>query len=185
MELVGWTNDRLVAERINRLPRDEWVFGRANASIVMAAFLHVAPTGMRFSGADLGCWYAAADLATAAAEVGHHLRREAYARKLPETRRTYRTYTAQIDGNYVDIRGERKARPELYDPASYAVSQAFGEAIRASGRDGILYESVRRRGGIDVAAFRPTKIQNLVQTDHFEITVCADQRKIDVRKLIA
>lgn len=185
MELVGWTNDRLVAERINRLPRGEWVYGRANASIVMAAFLHVAPTGMRFNGPDLGAWYAAADLVTAAAEVGHHLRREAFARKLPETRRTYRTYTARIDGNHVDIRGERKARTELYDPASYAASQEFGETVRASGRDGILYESVRRRGGIDVAAYRATKIQNVVQTDHFEITVYADQRKIDVRKLPA
>ncbi len=59
MELAGWTNDRLVAERINRLPEGEWVHGRPNASVVMAAFLHVAPTGMRFNSADLGAWYAA------------------------------------------------------------------------------------------------------------------------------
>lgn len=50
MELSGWTNDRLVAERIDRLPRDQWVYGRANASVVMASFLHVAPGGMRFNG---------------------------------------------------------------------------------------------------------------------------------------
>jgi len=25
IELVGWTNDRLVAERIDRLPQSEWV----------------------------------------------------------------------------------------------------------------------------------------------------------------
>ena len=37
MELAGWTNDRLVKERVARLPQDEWVYGRANASIVMAA----------------------------------------------------------------------------------------------------------------------------------------------------
>ncbi|MGO7388874.1 RES family NAD+ phosphorylase, partial [Rhizobium ruizarguesonis] len=80
MELVGWTNDRLVADRIQRLPEDQWVYGVANASIVMAAFLHVAPGGMRFNGPDLGAWYAADDLRTAAAEVGHHLRREAVAR---------------------------------------------------------------------------------------------------------
>ena len=42
MELVGWTNDRLVVDRIARLPKIEWVYGTANASIVMAAFLHVA-----------------------------------------------------------------------------------------------------------------------------------------------
>jgi hypothetical protein len=45
MELVGWTNDRLVADRIDRLPQSEWVHGVPNASIVMAAFLHVAPGG--------------------------------------------------------------------------------------------------------------------------------------------
>lgn len=184
MELVGWTNDRLVAERIDRLPRNEWVYGRANASVVMAAFLHVAPTGMRFNGVELGAWYAAADLTTSAAEVGHHLRREAVARHRPEVRRTYRTYVARIDGNCVDIRGERTASPELYDPASYDASQAFGEKVRASGSDGILYESVRLRGGINVAAYRPTKIQNVVQTDHFEISVYADRRRIDVRKFI-
>jgi hypothetical protein len=54
MELVGWTNDRLVAERIARLPENEWVYGVPNASIVMAAFLHVAPGGMRFNG-PAGC----------------------------------------------------------------------------------------------------------------------------------
>ena len=45
MELVGWTNDRLVADRIARLPQTEWAYGIPNASIVMAAFLHVAPGG--------------------------------------------------------------------------------------------------------------------------------------------
>jgi hypothetical protein len=45
----------------------------------MAAFLHVAPGGMRFNGPELGAWYAAEDIRTAAAEVGHHLRRETVA----------------------------------------------------------------------------------------------------------
>jgi RES domain len=31
---------------------------------------------MRFNGPELGAWYAADDIRTAAAEVGHHLRRE-------------------------------------------------------------------------------------------------------------
>ena len=54
MELAGWTNDRLVAERIDRLPKDARVYGRPNASIVMAAFLHVSPGGMRFNPVNLG-----------------------------------------------------------------------------------------------------------------------------------
>jgi hypothetical protein len=183
MELVGWTNDRLVAERVDRLPRHEWVYGRPNASIVMAAFLHVAPTGMRFNTSELGAWYAAAELKTAAAEVGHHLRREAVARGVADLKRTYRAYSARLEGECVDLRGARLEKPELYESSSYAASQQFGESVRASDRDGIVYESVRLRGGTNAVAYRPTKVQDVVQTDHFEIFVQAAHRGIDVRKL--
>ncbi|WP_309642995.1 RES family NAD+ phosphorylase, partial [Phenylobacterium sp.] len=109
MELAGWTNDRLVAERLARLPAAEWVFGRPNASVVMAAFLHVAPGGMRFNGPDLGAWYAAAGLTTAVVEVGHHLRREARATGAARLSRQVRTYSARLTGDYLDIRGQQQA----------------------------------------------------------------------------
>ncbi|TAZ71090.1 RES domain-containing protein (plasmid) [Rhizobium ruizarguesonis] len=185
MELVGWTNDRLVADRIQRLPEAQWVYGVANASIVMAAFLHVAPGGMRFNGPDLGAWYAADDLRTAAAEVGHHLRREAVARGVATMARTYRSYAATLFGQYLDIRGEQTLRPDVYDGTSYAASQALGEEVRSSGGAGILYNSVRLRGGVAIVAHRPRNIRDVVQADHFEITVSATDRRIDVRKLAA
>nr|WP_204340667.1 RES family NAD+ phosphorylase [Rhizobium leguminosarum] len=185
MELVGWTNDRLVADRIQRLPEDQWVYGVANASIVMAAFLHVAPGGMRFNGPDLGAWYAADDLRTAAAEVGHHLRREAVARGVATMARTYRSYVANLFGDYLDIRGEQTLRPDVYDGTSYAASQVLGEEVRSTGGAGILYDSVRLRSGVAIVAHRPRNIQGVVQADHFEITVSAADRRIDVRKLAA
>nr|WP_206118371.1 RES family NAD+ phosphorylase [Rhizobium laguerreae] len=185
MELVGWTNDRLVADRIQRLPEDQWVYGVANASIVMAAFLHVAPGGMRFNGPDLGAWYAADDLKTAAAEVGHHLRREAVARGVATMARTYRSYSATLFGDYLDIRGEQALRPDVYGGTSYAASQVLGEEVRSSGGAGILYDSVRLRGGVAIVAHRPRNIRGVVQVDHFEITVSATDRRIDVRKLAA
>ncbi|NKQ83469.1 RES domain-containing protein [Rhizobium ruizarguesonis] len=185
MELVGWTNDRLVADRIQRLPEDQWVYGVANASIVMAAFLHVAPGGMRFNGPDLGAWYAADNLKTAAAEVGHHLRREAVARGVATMARTYRSYSATLIGDYLDIRGEQTLRPDVYDGTSYAASQVLGEEVRSSGGAGIFYDSVRMKGGVAIVAHRPRNIQGVVQADHFEITVSATDRRIDVRKLAA
>lgn len=129
MELAGWTNDRLVAERLARLPQSEWVYGRANASVVMASFLHVAPGGMRFNAGDLSAWYASEALRTAVAEVGHHLRREAVATGKADLSRTYRTYAATIAGTFLDLRGQSTLRPDIYDPAQYAASQgyAFGE----------------------------------------------------------
>lgn len=183
MELVGWTNDRLVAERIDRLAQSEWVYGAPNSSIVMAAFLHVAPGGMRFNGEGLGAWYAADDIRTAAAEVGHHLRREAAARNADTMSRTYRSYTATLLGNYLDIRGQQPTPPDVYASERYDASQKLGEDIRTSGGAGLLYDSLRRRTGINVVAHRPRNIVDIVQTNHFEITVQATARVIDVRQL--
>jgi RES domain len=183
MELVGWTNDRLVADRTARLPRSEWVHGRPNSSIVMAAFLHVAPGGLRFNGPELGAWYAADDLRTSAAEVGHHLRRETVARAVPSMSRRFRTYSCALLGEYLDIRGQQRARADIYASARYDASQKLGEAVRASGGAGILYDSLRRRGGQNVVAHRPLNITEIVQTEHFEITVSAASRVIKVRKL--
>jgi hypothetical protein len=183
MELVGWTNDRLVADRIDRLPQSEWVYGVPNASIVMAAFLHVAPAGMRFNGPELGAWYASDDIRTAAAEVGHHLRREAVARSIATMSRTYRAYTATLLGDYLDIRGQQLTRPDVYASDRYVTSQKLGEDVRASGGAGLLYDSLRRRNGSNAVAHRPRNITDILQTDHFEITVLATSRMIDVRKL--
>jgi hypothetical protein len=182
MELVGWTNDRLVADRINRLPQSEWVYGVPNASIVMAAFLHVAPGGMRFNGSEVGAWYAADDIRTAAAEVGHHLRREAVARSVAIMSRTYRAYAATLLGEYLDIRGQQAGRPDVYASERYEASQKLGEDVCASGGAGLLYDSLRRTG-VNVVAHRPHNITDIVQTDHFEIAVLATSRTIDVRKL--
>lgn len=179
MELAGWTNDRLVPERLHRLPQSDWVHGRPNSSIVLAAFLHVAPGGSRFNGPDLGAWYASADVRTAAAEVAHHLRREAVARSVSEVSRVYRSYSARLDGAFHDARGESA----LHDPQSYEASQAFGEAQRQAGTDGIVYDSVRHRGGVNAAAYRPSKILDVVQAEHFEIAVRAGEPRIEVRRL--
>jgi hypothetical protein len=183
MELIGWTNDRLVADRLARLPQAEWVYGVPNASIVMAAFPHVAPGGMRFNSPELGAWYASDELRTAAAEVGHHLRRETVARGKSTMTRTYRAYATTLLSNYLDIRGQQAARPEVYASDRYDAAQKLGEQIRASGGAGLLYDSLRRRTGSNVVAHRPGNIRDIVQTDHLEITVLATSRTIDVRRL--
>jgi hypothetical protein len=183
MELAGWTNDRLVAERIARLPQAEWVYGRPNASIVMAAFLHVPPAGARFNAPELGAWYASAALLTAAIEVAHHMRREAHARGLAEMQRQFRQYSAQLDGAYLDICGKSVEFADVYASDSYAASQRLGESIRACGGAGILYDSVRHAGGVNVAAHRPCNVLDVVQADHFEIRAIAQNRRVELRKL--
>ena len=178
MELEGWTNDRLVETRAARLPRRQWVFGRNNASVVMAAFLHGAPGGNRFTGPDLNAWYAGLSEKTAIAEVAHHLRRQALYEGRQQDRMTFRCYGARVTGaNYRDIRGQQAERPDLYDRRSYDRSQIFGEAERAAGRDGLLYDSLRHAGGENVVCFDPTKILDVVQSDHFEVQVHVDPNR--------
>jgi hypothetical protein len=64
-----------------------------------------------------------------------------------------------------------------------SVSQKFVEQVRGSGGAGILYDSLRRRIGINVVAFWPRNITDIMQTDYFEITVSAASRMIAVRRL--
>ena len=183
MELVGWTNDRLVADRIDRLPQSEWVYGVPNASIVMAAFLHVAPGGMRFNGPALGAWYAADDIRTAAAEVGHHLRRETVARSLA----TMTGPTGPMPQRYwATISPSEPSRPRARTFMRATVMMPRGSLARRFARrverdcytiacDGMTAVTSLRIG-------RATS-QTLCRTDHFEITVLSTSRVIDVRKL--
>ena len=170
MELEGWTNDRLVVERLQRLPRDQWVYGIANASIVMASFIHVGASGSRFNGPDLGAWYAAKTMKAAIAEVSHHLKREAAFTAQPYLRMQYRSYSASLGGQYVDIRGLKQSRPELYHPSDYASSQTFGEGQRAAGEDGIAYDSVRLIGGENIVVYKPKSIGMVTVGSHYEVT---------------
>jgi hypothetical protein len=97
--------------------------------------------------------------------------------------RIYRAYAATLLGNYLDIRGQQTARPEVYASDHYDAAQKLGEQTRASGGAGLLYDSLRRRGGTNIVAHRPRNVTDIVQTDHFEITVMAASRIIDVRRL--
>lgn len=185
MALEGWTNDRLVAPRLARLDRGEQVYGRENASIIMAAFLHGSPSGLRFSDASLGAWYAASSLTTAVLEVANGLRKEIALSALTSKSETYREYRADLGGHYLDIIGKH---PEFHDPddASYAAPQAFGRAVRALGPQawiaGIRYESVRHPGHENWVCFRPPQVQNVVQAAHLRVEVPATG-KVIVRQL--
>jgi hypothetical protein len=173
-ELEGWTNDRLSSARLAQLDRTEWVFGRPNASAVMAAFLHGSPAGLRFSGPELGAWYASTELMTAVLEVVNGLRKEIALSALPRITQDYRRYMARLEGNYADIFG---AAPEFHDPddKTYPASQAFGRQVRDQGSEtglsGIRYESVRRGGHDNWVCYRPWQVLDVVQAEHFEIDV--------------
>jgi len=59
-----------------------------------------------------------------------------------------------------DLR-EAKGFGDCLDPDSYVQSQALAERLLASGSLGVVYGSVRRRGGTCLACFRPALVMNV------------------------
>jgi RES domain len=175
-ELEALTNDRLAAQRIGLLPKEEIISGPdgAGASIVMAAFLHADEMGGRFTDSRLGGWYASFDVETAIAEtLYHNTRRLRMSDGSFPNRIQIGELIVDIDTKLIDVRGLQKDRPELYMDADYSASQAFASELRwpklASAENGIVYDSVRRANGTNVCIFWPSKVSlPVIQGDHFE-----------------
>jgi RES domain len=167
--LEALTNDRL-AQRINLLPDSEIIAG-PGATFVMAAFLHADEAGGRFTDGRLGGWYAAFDLATAIAEtLYHNTRRLRLSAGGFPNQIQIRELIAHINANLIDVRGLQKKRPDLYRDADYSASQAFAAKIRwpdsAPPENGVVFDSVRRKGGTNVCIFLPSKVPLPVTQGH-------------------
>jgi len=161
------TNDRLRDEvgELSLVAPDERVSGPGTTPI-MAAFTHLNPEGSRFSDGTYGVYYAAREMATAAAESAHH--REIFLARTSEApgEIDMRSYLADIRADLVELRRYGRRKPDLMHPASYAASQAFARAQRAKGAGGIVYDSVRHAGGQCVAIFRPKLVAPCKQGPH-------------------
>jgi hypothetical protein len=183
IDLESWTNDRIQAElgRLMLVPREEWVTGVRNASVVMAAFCHAPLGGGRFTAPPLGGWYAAFTRATAHAEAAYRRGQERLEVGALDLRVQVREYLADVAAVFDDVRSRRRFAA-LYDPASYAVSQRFGTRRREAGSNGIVYRSVRDPGGQCLVAFRPKLVRNVRQGAHFEY-VWRGAREPEIRRL--
>jgi hypothetical protein len=169
-ELESWTNDRISTELgvLYRLPPEEWVVGQPMASVVMAAFCHPRPGGGRFNGPERGAWYAGTALATAQAEVVYHRTRELDEIGVFETRLQMRLYLADFDAAFHDVRAAIPQHVPFHDPLSYQASQALARELLDAGSNGVLYRSVRHKGGECIACFRPRLVASVRAKGHFE-----------------
>ena len=146
---------------------------RPNASVIMASFLHGSPSGQRFSGPELGAWYASTELRTAVLEVATRLREGNLASAPSRARRRhYRQYKARLDGNFIDIFG---LHPEFHDRRQLHLSHVrspsagmCGTTVQTRTASGSSYESVRRPGHENWVCFLPAAVMDVVQADHYE-----------------
>jgi RES domain len=165
--LESLTNSRLRDEvgEIELVPREDRVFG-PGATVIMAPFTHLHPTGSRFADSTFGAFYAAATLATSVAETRYH--RENFLRATREgpMELDMRSYLCDVNAHFHDIRGKREQMPDIYSPESYVASQKLGRVLKHSGSNGVVYDSVRHPGGECLAIYRPRLIQSLRQGVH-------------------
>jgi hypothetical protein len=167
LKIESMTNDRLRDEvgALNLVPPEDRISG-PGTSPIMAAFTHLPPYGSRFTDGSFGVFYAGRTLDTAIAETKHH--REAFLRATSEPRieLDMRVYAVDLDTMLHDIRGMKDTMAEVYDPSSYAASQALAIEIRTSGSSGLAYDSVRNPDGECVAIFKPRVLSNCRQERH-------------------
>lgn len=163
LELEGATNDRLLGEAglLPGISVHELVFGLSYAHIVNAAFTHAHPMGSRFNLADRGAWYAGFALDTSQAEVAFHKALELKEINWQDEEVvSYADYLADFRADFHDIRGASEFAKCL-DPGSYQNSQSLARELLKKGSPGIVYPSVRHKGGSCLACFRPALVINV------------------------
>ena len=162
-ELDNATNDRLLAESrlLPGVDERELVFGIPQYRIINAAFCHPAPRGSRFNSGERGAWYAGFELATSQVEVAYH--RGLWLRETKwdeDDVAEYQDFLADFRADFHDLRGTTE-HADCLSPVSYVASQALAATLLASGSAGIVYPSVRRKGGTCIGCFRPVLVTNV------------------------
>lgn len=163
-EIESLTNERLQDEvgDLTHVALEDRVSG-PGATVVMAAFTH---TGFasRFTDGTYGVYYAACDLDTAIHETIFHRERFLGYTSEPACEIDMRVYKGTVQKPLIDLRSESYAHLMQPDPNDYNASQTFAATLRTTQCYGVLYPSVRNRGGECIAAFRPTAVSLPVQS---------------------
>jgi RES domain len=170
IELEQLVNPRVrdTVGEIRLVPPTRRVSG-PNASWVMAPFTHLNPKGSRFSNGSYGVYYAANRLSTAIAETAWHFARFARDSQDPARREDMRVLVGAVANAFHDIDGLPSIRrAAILDPDSYVASQELGRDLRAGGSNGVVYSSVRERGGHCIGAFWPDVVSIPVQERHLK-----------------
>jgi RES domain-containing protein len=170
-ELDNATNERLRGE-YGGLPGigvDELVFGVPNFRIINAAYTYPRPEGSRFNDGERGAWYCAFEIDTALAEITFHKTVEYAEIDRFDDSVAYQCLLADFTSTFHDLRGV-EAFDTALDPASYIASQQLAAELLEGGSMGIIYPSVRRAGGTNLACFRPALVGNVRKGQAFRLT---------------
>jgi len=161
------TNPRLWDHlgRLDLVPPERRASG-PGASYLMAPFVHVSRDRPgRFTDGSYGVYSAGNSEEVAIREVAfHHGRTLAASGETPGWTSQFRMLVNRLDLELHDVR----PLDQYHAPDDYSASQALGRELRRKGSNGIVYRSVRQKGGECAAIFWPDLMPAPVQADHFD-----------------
>lgn len=149
---------------LGKVPAARRVAG-PGASLVMAPFVHCSTLRPgRFTDGSYGIYHAGDREEVALAEtIHHHEKLMAATKEAPGWTSDFRALIGTVDRDLHDV----NAVPDVLHPTDYAPSQVEGAALRASGSDGLLWNSVRMPGGRCIGVFWPDVVSIPRQGSHF------------------
>jgi RES domain-containing protein len=170
-DLDNATNERLRGEsgQLPGIGMDELVFGVPNFRMINAAFTYARPEGSRFNDGERGAWYCAFELETALAEVSFHKTVEYQEIGRFDDSVSYQALLADFNAGFHDLRGAPDW-DDCLDPRSYVASQQLAIELLEQGSMGIIYPSVRRPEGTNLACFRPALVGNVRKGRAYRLT---------------
>jgi RES domain-containing protein len=173
-EIEGATSTRLIAQDrgTSSLSPEDFVYSVPHAAFINASFAYAKPRQPnRYNGADLGAWYAALETETCLLEVVFHMTEFLSQSGDFNTVVDYAEMWASMSGDFLDLRNHPDHPSLDPNPASgYPIGNAVAENVRAAGLNGIIYPSIRHKGGTCIAALRPTVVQSAAPGSVFQIT---------------
>jgi hypothetical protein len=168
-EIETLTNPRVREQigEISSIPVSRRVTGNG-ASYVLAPLVHFSPSRpSRFSdGTSYGVFYAAKELETAIHEIAYHLSKFYAATEEEGLKVDQRILKGKINSSLHNITGD--GWDKEHNPNDYKAAQALARKLRDDESNGVLYNSVRKAGGVNFAAFWPDVMSIPVQTNHIQ-----------------
>lgn len=164
------TNPRLMESigNIDLVPPARRMSG-PGASYLMAPFVHVSlDRPSRFSNGSFGVLYAGKVFETALFETMHHHVRFMAATGQPAGwEGQFQEIILDVNADLHDLRDVPTATGIL-DPEDQAAGRVLGARLRAAGSDGLIYPSVRHKGGECVGLFYPDCASYSTEGRHLE-----------------
>jgi hypothetical protein len=173
-EIEAATSSRMQAEAtgLSGLSANELVYDVPHAHFINASFAYAKPREPnRFNGETRGAWYAALSVETCLAEIAFHMTDFLARTGRFEAIAEYAEMFCSVSGEFLDLR-PMPAHPALSADKTrgYPEGNRLAVEARRAGLNGIVYPSVRHRGGTCFAILRPAAVQSVRQGDVWRLT---------------